>query len=160
MRQLEMEALVEETPESIDISKEVFLEEFLARPCTLGNCEVTLSGFQDDADARDVWNHLQNWLNVFGRIMNVVRLHRLTITFDYAAALAQIDQGTGTGDFVTPTNDEFATGVAMAVPILVDGVPRIHLVGNAALFSLLRNEDTKESAIALYTPGTRVRAYP
>src|SRR5689334_23802761 len=40
MRQLEMEALVEETPESIDISKEVFLEEFLARPCTLGNCEV------------------------------------------------------------------------------------------------------------------------
>ena len=123
----------------------------MARPCTLPNFDATLSGFQDEADGRDLWQHVASLLNVFGRIMNLSRLYWVTLSYDYAGALAQIDQGTGTGNVVTATNDEFATGVAMAVPILVNGIPRIHLVGNAALFSFLRKEGTKECAIALST---------
>ena len=134
----------------MDDATENAWQRFIARPCTVPNYEATLSGFQTEADAREVWHGVEGLLNVFGRTMNLVRLHRVTIAYDYAGTLAQIDQGTGTGNIVKPTNDEFATGVAMAVPILVDGKPLIHLVGNAALFAALRDKDTNQCAIARY----------
>jgi hypothetical protein len=132
-----------------DLNRDELWKQFLARPCTLPNFEATITGFPTEEEAREVWGRVESHLNIFGRMWNLERLHKVTLAADYHAALAEIDRGTGTGNVVMATRDEFGEGVAMAVSVLVDGTPRTHLVINAGLMALLRTPDTPESHLAV-----------
>lgn len=126
------------------------LDEFMALPSTLPHFEVDLMGFNTEADAHGLWEWVRNYLDVFGRQMNLQKLHHLSIAYDYAGLLAKIDQGTNSGKILTATQDEFALGVAMAAPVLVDGVPRIHLALYAGTIAPLAEVDSPDHSLARY----------
>ena len=137
--------------ETEEFDEEKVWEEFMQKPCTLPTFPASLRGFESEEQAREIWEHIANLLNVFGRMWNLERLHAVTVAADYNAALAEVDYGTGSGNVPTATQDDIAVGIAMAVSVLVEGVPRTHLVINAALMLTLRDPETPEAHIARYT---------
>ena len=50
--------------------------------------------------------------------MDLSRLDNVYVSFDYAGTLASLDLGTGSETILKPTNDDVATGVAMAPSVL------------------------------------------
>jgi hypothetical protein len=135
-----------------DVVDPKFWQEFMEQPSTLPNdLGFHLLGFQAEGQAHEVSKLVHYLLDMFGRLWNLERLREVTISSDYNAALATIDNGTGTGHRVTATDDGIATGIAMAVPILVDGTPRIHLVLNAGLMLALSLPETPMGSTARYT---------
>lgn len=90
-------------------------EEFMQRPTTLpADLVITLTNFADEKDANHCADVLRGYLEVFGRLMDLSRLDRAYVTFDYEGTLASLDRGTSSNITLTPTNDEVAVGVAMA----------------------------------------------
>ena len=107
-------------------------EEFLKKPTTLPeDLVITLTNFSDEQDAHRCADVVRGYLQVFGRLMDLSLLDRVYITFDYEGTLAALDPGTGSGRVFSATNDDIATGVAMAPSVLRDGVWKSVIVINA-----------------------------
>jgi hypothetical protein len=100
---------------------------------------ATMRGYASEDEAREMAQLVLGYLRVLGADFDLERLHALTVAFDYGDAVAQVDRG-GFKTVMKPTEDDVAVGVAMAVPILVDGKPFTHLVLNAGLMSLLKED--------------------
>jgi hypothetical protein len=130
--------------------QEKYVQEFLARPCTLPDFPLTLSGFDTEEHAYAVWYAVRNYLNIYGRVMNLEKLHQMSIAYEYEKALSDVDQGTKTGHVLTPTKDEFALGIAMAAPILVHNVPYIRLVMHAGILDGLTDPESESFDYARY----------
>ena len=77
-------------------------------------------GFSTEEEARELANEVFAFLKVFGTYLDLERLEAVTIAFDYAHALAEIDRG-GFNEALTPTRDDVAVGVAMAARVLREG---------------------------------------
>jgi len=108
-------------------------DEFMQKPTTLpADLVITLTNFADEQDAHRCANVVRGYLEVFGRLMDLSRLDRVYITFDYAGTLASIDLGTGSDMLLKPTNDEIATGVAMAPSVLREDGWKSVIVVNAS----------------------------
>jgi hypothetical protein len=103
------------------------VEELLKRPSSLPQIAATMRGFSKEEEARDLANVVFGYLRVFGTYLDLERLEAVTIAFDYADALAQIDRGS-VKPVLTPTHDGLAVGVAIAAPVFRDGRPCSHLV--------------------------------
>lgn len=138
----ELEPNNEASGEEVD---KVF-EEFLQKPTTLPtDLVITLTNFADEQDARRSADAVRGYLGIFGRLMDISRLDRVYITFDYAGTLASIDLGTGSDTILKPTNDEVATGVAMAPSVLrEDGWMSVIVINAAYARSLSYEKDASE----------------
>jgi hypothetical protein len=145
-----MKAESEKGPQELDPDEDKCLKEFLARPSTLPKFEADISGFQAEADALKVWEWVRGYLDVFGRDFNLERLHHLTIASDYSDALAKVERGIKSENVLTATRDEFAAGVAMAATILVDGIPKTHLLMSAEIVAPIADADHPAHALARY----------
>ena len=108
-------------------------DEFMQKPTTLpSDLVITLTNFADEQDAHRCANAVRGYLAIFGRLMELSRLDRVYITFDYAGTLASLDLGTGSDTILKPTNDEIATGVAMAPSVLREDGWKSVIVINAS----------------------------
>ncbi len=116
-------------------------QEFMKKPTTLPNdLVITLTNFADEQDAHRCADAVRGYLEVFGRLMELSRLDRVYITFDYEGTLASLELGTGTNTILKPTNDEVATGVAMAPSVLREDGWKSVIVINAAYARTLSYE--------------------
>jgi hypothetical protein len=116
-------------------------EEFIKKPTTLPvDLTITLTNFLDEQDAHRCADVVRGYLQVFGRLMDLSLLDRVYVTFDYEGTLASLEVGTGSGTVFKPTNDEIATGVAMAPSVLRDGIWKSVIVINAAYARALSYE--------------------
>lgn len=128
-------------------------EEFLKKPTTLPeDLIITLTNFLEEQDAHRCADVVRGYLQVFGRLMDLSLLDRVYITFDYEGTLASLDSGTGGGRVFSPTNDEIATGVAMAPSVLREGKWKSVIVINAAYarslsFEIGESEDITEEQL-------------
>ena len=68
------------------------------------------------------------------------RLHRIIVTNDYAGELTVLLAGRSSGDVVTHTNEEYAQGVAQAIPLRLNDGFELVLVFDADYVSLLTAE--------------------
>lgn len=116
-------------------------EEFMKKLTTLQvDLTITLTNFLDEQDAHRCADVVRGYLRVFGRSMDLSLLDRVYVTFDYEGTLASLEVGTGSGTVFKPTNDEIATGVAMAPSVLRDGTWKSVIVINAAYARALSYE--------------------
>ncbi len=116
-------------------------EDFMKKPTTLPvELTITLTNFSDEQDAQRCGDTVRGYLQVFGRLMDLSLLDWVYVTFDYEGTLASLDTGTGSGNVFKPTNDEIATGVAMAPSVLRDGIWKSVIVINAAYARALSYE--------------------
>lgn len=119
--------------ESSEVDVDKAFEGFMQKPTTLpSDLVIDLVNFADEQDAHRCANAVRSYLDIFGRLMELSRLDRMYITFDYAGTLASLDLGTGSGTILKPTNDEIATGVAMAPSVLRDDGWKSVIVINAS----------------------------
>jgi hypothetical protein len=124
-------------------------EDLLSRPSSLPEVTVNLIGFASEQEAKEVGNNILAVLHVLGIYLELERLEAITVAFDYAEALANIDCG-GFKTKPKATEDIHAVGVAMAVTVLRAPKPMKHLVMNASCARFLKDTADPNYRLALY----------
>lgn len=120
----------------------------LWRSSTMPDVRITLRAFAAEADAIQVGEIVGAWLRILGAFFSLKRLDGVTVAYDYDQALAELDKGFGSQKLSTATRNEFAVGIAMAVPVLRNGEPRSHLVINAGVVEALKDDENPNHDIA------------
>lgn len=131
--------VVQTTTETDDVAFEILMQ----KPTTLPeDLVITLTNFSDEQDAHKCADVLRGYLQAFGRLMNLSLLDRVYVTFDYEGTLASLDRGFPTGNVLTPTNDDVATGIAMAPSVKrEDGWKSVIVIGAGYARSLSFEDD-------------------
>jgi hypothetical protein len=133
--------------------------------------DICLRGFADQNEAQSVGRLVGDGLRLLGQSLNLGGLEGVIVAHDYDEALASIDRGTETSAPLTRTNDDRATGMAMAPAVLRNGVVKHYIVLEANLAKcLIRSPDDQLFHMAVYTLAheashvhdvtARDRAYP
>lgn len=107
--------------------------------------------YQSEDEARDVWLTTLTFLRVFGASLNLAGVEAVTIADDYSAVLAHVERGFETTQPLAPSNDEFGTGLAMAVPVFRDGCLKTHIVLHSGISRALLQPDCEVYKEAIYT---------
>jgi hypothetical protein len=78
----------------------------------IGNSRIDLRCFATEDQAKRVGEAVSLYLQAFGRLVNLKRLHQIIVAYDYHDALAGIERGTATSKPLKATNDEIAVEIA------------------------------------------------
>lgn len=124
------------------------IEDFAARPSTLPDIGIDLYGFATAEMANAVGEAVQAWLHVFGKLLNLKRLLRIIVAFNYSETLANLDRGTKVSRPLAATDDGIAVGIAMTPSVLHEGEPRSVMVLNAAYMNALAQNENPELEVA------------
>lgn len=111
------------------------------------NIPFQLKGFANEKTAQDLANRTATYIRYIGTWMNLEDLDGVTVAYDYAKALTEIDRGYETSHALTASTG-IAHGVAMAPGVFRAGVLRSHLAFNAnALMHLMDGEGENFSQV-------------
>ena len=147
-----MESGEETNPEPSDADA---LDAFAQRPSTFPPVGVDLRCFATEELAKSVGAEVENWLYQLGKLLDLKRLMRVVVAYDYEETLAGIDRGASVSRPLTATNNGIAVGIAMTPTVLHEGEPRSVMVLNAAYVSVLSQPESAENAeardVVLYT---------
>jgi len=106
-----------------------------------------MKGFADEQTARDLANRTATYIKFIGTRMNLEDLAGVTVAYDYAKALTEIDRGYEAQHVLTAST-EIAQGVAMAPGVFRDGVLKTYLAFNAnVLMHLMDGEGENFSQV-------------
>jgi len=123
----------------------LFLE-FEQRASTFPDIGVDLYGYGNEDFANTVGSKVAAHLHIFGKLLNLERLHKVIVAYDYAGALANLERGVETRETLTPTKDDLGEGIAMTPAVLVNDELRSVIVLNAAHMAVLAHDDEPEYA--------------
>jgi hypothetical protein len=127
-------------------AEEKAMEDLARLPSTLPDLKIELRSFPTESLADSVRGAVYFWLHLFGKVLNLKRLLRVIVAYDYHETLAGLDRGAITTRPLTATNDEVAIGIPMAPAVLHEGEPRSVLVLNALYMLALTQTDSPEYA--------------
>ncbi len=128
-------------------ASEQSIEELLATSTAPAIIPFELKGFADEETARALANRTTTFIRFIGTRMNLENLVGVTVAYDYAKALTEIDRGYETRHVLTPST-EIAHGVAMAPGVFRDGVLKTYLAFNAnVLMHLMEGEGENFSQV-------------
>jgi hypothetical protein len=122
-------------------AEEKAMDDLARLPSTLPDLKIELRGFPTEGLANSVGGAVHFWLHFFGKFLNLKRLLRVIVAYDYHETLAGLDRGATTAQPLVATNDEIAVGIAMAPAVLHEGEPRSVLVLNALYMLALTQTD-------------------
>jgi hypothetical protein len=114
----------------VNDAPEQTIEELLATSTAPANIPFQLKGFANEKTAQDLANRTATYIRYIGTRMNLEDLDSVTVAYDYAKALTEIDRGYETPHVLTAST-EIAHGVAMAPGVFRAGVLKSHLAFNA-----------------------------
>lgn len=114
------------------------------------NLMFSVSGFEDEAQARTVADKVGYVLSELGKIIDISALDGVTIAWDYDGALASLDRGYGS-KFVLERTKDVGIGVAMTPSVLRDGVLKSHILIHAHVASMLASKDVDEFNMVFHT---------
>lgn len=100
----------------------------LPNPTCPKGFQVSLQGFQDEAQARKFGHLLANTITEISRYINLERLDGVTVAHDYEAAIRTLDRGFQASRPLARTAEDLMLGVAMMVPVKRDQSIKGHLV--------------------------------
>lgn len=106
--------------------------------------------YPSDDEATRVAQTTMVFLKMFGTSLNLAGLEAVVIADDYARALAQLDRGFKTNESLSPTNDEFGNGLAMAVSVIRNGTFRTHIVVHSGLSRSLADPKSEMYGLAVH----------
>lgn len=128
-------------------ASEQTIEELLATSTAPANIPFELKGFADEKTAQDLANRTAAYIRYIGTRMNLEDIAGVTVGYDYAKALTEIDRGYETSHVLTAST-EIAHGVAMAPGVFRDGVLKTQLAFNAnVLMHLMDGEGENFSQV-------------
>ena len=131
------------------------MEEFALRPSTMPPIGVDLYNFPTTELANSVGAKVQGLLYQFGKLINLKRLMRVFVAYNYEEMLAGIERGTAVSKPFAATKNGIAVGSAMTPAVLHEGEPRSVMVLNAAYVSVLGQPESPETYeahdVVLYT---------
>ncbi len=110
----------------------------LPPPTAPDNISVQLRCFDTEDHARNFGNLVATYVRELSRRIDLSGLDGITISYDYAQALLDLDRGYETSHRLTPST-RLAIGVAMTPVVIRDGVIKSHMLFNAA--AILALED-------------------
>lgn len=89
---------------------------------------ISVGGLIDAEKASEFAHHIGAYIDALGRVIDLSRLDAVTVTDQYANALAEVDRGFETQNVVTHSQNEDIVGVAMCIHVLRNDQPKVHLV--------------------------------
>jgi hypothetical protein len=131
------------------------LNDWAQRPSTLPPVGVELRCFPTEDLAKSVGTEVESWLFQFGKLLNLKRLLRVVVAYDYEATLTGIDRGASVSRPLVATNNGIAVGIAMTPTVLHEEEPRSVMVLNANYVSVLSQPESPKNVearnVVLYT---------
>jgi len=119
------------------------------RPITIPeDLHIQLRGFEE-SQAKEVGNALMHLIKEVSRWLPLNNLDGVTVAYDYEEALTNVERGHTTELPTKPTHDEIGEGVAMALPIMRDGVSKTHIVFGPNIVGLLISDEQRDLNTAL-----------
>ncbi|MGY2488236.1 hypothetical protein [Cupriavidus sp. CP313] len=106
-------------------------------------------GFESDDHARSIGQFVGEYVRVFSRRFDLSHLDGVTVAYDYAQALRDLDRGYETSHHLTPSEGH-AVGVAMTPSVLRDGALKSHIVLNAHFVAAILNQEHEGFRLALH----------
>lgn len=113
------------------------------------NISVSLRGFDTEEHARTFGNLVATYVRILSQHIDLAALDGITIAFDYAQALLELDVGYDTKHKLTPS-EGIAVGIAMTATVIRDGKIKSHMVFNASALLPLEDETNKLYPHALH----------
>lgn len=122
-------------------------------PTTPESISVSLRGFDTEEHARAFGDLVATYVREISRCINLSALDGITVAWDYAQALLDLDRGYATPLKLTPS-EGLVYGVAMTPAVIRDGKIKSHMLFNAGV--LLPLEDEKHE---LYKQALHILAH-
>jgi hypothetical protein len=133
------------TPEELT----AFLESL---PATVpSDLRFTYRGIGDDAYCQGVTRAAGAWVFMFSKFAPLQGLESVTFAADYAQALQELDRGVQTSRVLTPTEEDFGRGAAMAPAVIRDGKVKTCVFLHSDFAHLLVGEDEDGRQMAIHT---------
>lgn len=107
--------------------------------------------FDSEEAAKRLLDAALTFFQLFGAFLNLEGLEAVTVADDYKGTISLIDQGFKKASALTPTEDGFGSGAAMAVPVLRDGKLKTHIVLHSNLLRVLALSENEMSGVAIHT---------
>ncbi len=111
---------------------------------------ISLRGFENEDRAKNVGNIIRLCIRELSRDIDLSGLDGVTIAFDYAQALRELDRGFETKHQLTPTDGD-AFGIAMTPLVKRDGKVKSHIVIAAEVAEFLEDLEGERFKSALGT---------
>jgi len=111
----------------------------LPPPSAPENISISLRGFDTEDHARAFGNMLATYVRELSRHIDLSALDGVTVAFDYAHALLDLDRGYETSHRLTPS-EGIVYGVAMTPSVMRDGRVKSHMVFHAGVLLALEDE--------------------
>lgn len=114
------------------------------------NYPVTFCGCADQETAQKIAEAVHLVVSDMSHSISLGRLDCITFAADYAAALIDVERGFPGSIPLTPTEDEYSVGVAMAPLVIRNGVTKVCIVMRAWLGYALVSEDPVAKTTAIH----------
>lgn len=106
---------------------------------TPSSLSASARNYAREEDARVIGSNVLGLIQIFGQHMDLETLDGVTLAYDYAQALEELDRGVETNSVLTASKD-WGVGVAMTPAVLREGVLKSHILFNAAFLEGLLDE--------------------
>ncbi|RQP21860.1 BTB/POZ domain-containing protein [Piscinibacter terrae] len=112
---------------------------------------ICLRAFDSEERARSVGDTIAFVIREVSRVLDLSRLDGVTVAYDYAEALRDLDRGfTGnTGELKASDNE--VVGIAITTSVLRDGIAKSHIVLHAAYVEQLTDPKNEFFSAAIHT---------
>jgi hypothetical protein len=111
---------------------------------------ISLRGFDTEEHARAFGDLVASYVRALSRYIDLAALDGITIAFDYAQALLDLDRGYETKHKLAPS-EGIVLGVAMTPAAIRDGKIKSHMLFNAGVLLPLEDEKNEFYEQALHT---------
>jgi len=115
------------------------------------NVKWLIEGNYDSQEkVNEIASPVYSFLQLFGAFLNLEGIEAVTIAADYKAAVAGVERGFGDAPALSPSEDVFGSGSAMAVPVLRGGTLKTHIVLHSGIAQGLVSTEKKLSGLAVH----------
>ena len=114
------------------------------------NYPITFCGCADKETSQKIAEAVDLVVSEMSYSLSLGRLDSITFAADYAAALIDVERGFPSSIPLTPTEDEYSVGVAMAPLVIRNGVAKVSIVMRAWLGHALVSEDPVAKTTAIH----------
>lgn len=124
----------------------------LGPPTAPASFSISARGFEGEDVARTLGTAVGTYVREFSRHFELGCLDGVTVAYDYAQALLDLDRGYKTSHRLTPS-DGHAIGIAMTPSVLRDGTLKTHIILNANYVAALGDPTNEHFRHALHLLG-------
>jgi hypothetical protein len=114
------------------------------------NFPLSVRGFDSESHAMEFGRLLRAYVGEFSRYMDLSQLDGVTVAYDYAQTLLDLDRGYASSQGLAPSAGD-TVGIAMTPSVIRAGQVKSHIVLHAGYIRSLENSDDENHGFAVHT---------